>query len=165
MFLALVLLILLNLSVAQDLYSEFLAEQLKTLDYKNKAIVVGKGKKEMITFMNVDCPHCRKEWKELKPHLRKLKLYVFLVPFEKWPGNTEKTAYVLCSKDKVKTLDMVLSGKFDGKQLPKTSCELLQEHTKAAQQLGVKGVPYNIILPEYKVIEGYSHNLLKALGL
>jgi len=71
--------LLLGTVFSEDLYSEFVKEQVKEIPLK-KAVIVGKGDNKLITFINPDCPHCRQEWKELRPYLHKLKVYVFLLP-------------------------------------------------------------------------------------
>jgi len=158
------LLVFLTFAFPQDLYTEFIKSQVKEIPL-NKAIVVGKGKRELISFINPDCGHCRKEWKALRPHLDKVKIYVFLLPFTAFPESHAKSNYIACSKDKLKALDEVLSGKFDGKPPLVKDCPLVQEHIKAAEKLNIQGAPYNIILKNYKVIEGYSPALLKELGI
>jgi len=164
MRLLLTLLLLLKLSLAQDLYTEFIRSQVKEIPL-NKAIVVGKGKREFITFINPDCGHCRKEWQALRPNLDKVKVYVFLLPFRSFPESHAKSYYIACSKDKLKALDEVLSGKFDGRPPKVKECPLVYEHIKIAEKLNVQGTPYNIILGSYKVIEGYSPALLEHLGI
>ncbi len=164
MRLLLTLLLLLKLSLAQDLYTEFIKSQIKEIPL-DKAIVVGKGKRELITFINPDCGHCRKEWQALRPNLDKVKVYVFLLPFRSFPESHAKSYYIACSKDKLKALDEVLSGKFDGRPPQVKECPLVYEHIKIAEKLNVQGTPYNIILGSYKVIEGYSPALLEHLGI
>lgn len=159
-------LILLTVSslFAEDLYRELVKSQVKEIPL-NKAIVVGTGKRELIAFINPDCGHCRKEWQSLKPHLSRVRIYVFLLPFESFPESYAKSYYIACSKNRLKALDEVLSGKFDGNPPRVRKCPLVEEHIKVAERLGVQAVPYNIILGNYKVIEGYSPALLKELGL
>ncbi|MEJ5338579.1 MAG: DsbC family protein [Aquificaceae bacterium] len=158
------LFILLSHGFSQDLYTEFIRSQVKEIPL-SKAIVVGKGKRELITFINPDCGHCRKEWQALKPHLDRVKLYVFLLPFRSFPESHAKSYYIACSKDRVRALDEVLSGKFDGRPPRVKECPLVYEHIKVAEKLNVQGTPYNIILGSYKVIEGYSPALLQELGI
>ncbi|AAC07597.1 DsbA family protein [Aquifex aeolicus] len=148
-----------------SLYEEFVKEQVKELPL-DKAVVVGTGKKELIIFVNPDCPHCRHEWKSLREHLDKLKIYVFVVPFKAWgEDNLKKAYYIVCSQNPEKALDEVLTGKVDGKNLNPPTCELLNYHLKAADIVGLRGVPLNIIPDKGKVIEGASPKLLEELGI
>ena len=153
-----------SLSFAEDLYTEFIKSQVEEIPLE-KAIVVGKGKRELITFINPDCGHCRKEWKALRPHLDKIRIYVFLLPFRSFPESYAKSNYIACSKNKLKALDRVLSGEFDGKPPLTEECPLVKEHIKIAEKLNIQGTPYNIVLGSYKVIEGYSPKLLEHLGI
>ncbi|MCS6998187.1 MAG: DsbC family protein [Aquificaceae bacterium] len=164
MRLLLFLLLLLGFGTAQDLYREFIKSQVKEIPL-NKAIVAGKGKRELITFINPDCGHCRKEWQALKPHMDKLKVYVFLLPFRSFPESYAKSNYIACSKDKLKALEEVLSGVWDGNPPQVGECPLVKEHTKVAEKLNIQSTPYNIVLGSYKVIEGYSPKLLEELGI
>jgi protein disulfide-isomerase/thiol:disulfide interchange protein DsbC len=158
------LLILFSFLFAQDLYQGFVKEQVKQIPLKN-AIVFGRGRTELITFMNPDCGHCRREWQELKNVPDKVKVYIFLVPFKGNEESRSKEDYIACSKEPIKALDEVLSGKFDGKPPKVPRCPLVDEHIRLAESLNVSGTPYNIILKDYKVIEGYNPELLKIIGV
>ena len=148
----------------QDLYTELLKEQIKSIPL-DKSIKVGSGKKELITFMNPDCPNGRKDRKALKPYLKDIKLYVFIVANPRYPENWAKASYIVCSKDGFKALDDVFTGKYDGNPPSTKDCPRLREHIQRAESIGVRGVPYNIILNNFRVIEGYSPALLEALGI
>ncbi len=148
-----------------SLYELLVREQIESIPLE-KAIVVGKGNKKLITFINPDCPHCRAEWKELRKHLNELRIYIFLFPFKTWgEENLRKSYYIACSKDKLKALDEVLLGKLDGKVPPVEKCPLVDEHLKVVEKVGVNSVPYNIIPDKNKIIEGFSKDLLKELGI
>jgi len=148
-----------------SLYEEFVKEQVKELPL-DKAIVVGNGNKELIIFVNPDCPHCRHEWSKLRKHLNQLKIYVFVIPFKSWgEKNLKKAYYIVCSKEPGKALDEVLTGKLDNKDINPPRCELLNYHLKAADIVGLRGVPLNIIPDKGKVIEGASPKLLEELGI
>ncbi len=148
-----------------SLYELLVREQIESIPL-DKAIVVGKGDRKLITFINPDCPHCRAEWKELRKHLDRLKIYIFLFPFKTWgEENLRKSYYIACSEDKLKALDEVLLGKLDGKVPPVEKCPLVDEHLKVVEKVGVNGVPYNIIPDKNRIIEGFSKDLLKELGI
>lgn len=152
-------------AVAGSLYEQLIREQIRSIPLE-KAIVVGKGDKKLITFINPDCPHCRAEWKELRKHLNRVTIYIFLFPFKTWgEDNLRKSYYIACSKDKLKALDDVLLGKLDGNVPKVEKCGLIDEHMKVVEMMGVNGVPYNIIPEKNKIIEGFSENLLKELGI
>ncbi len=147
------------------LYELLVKELVKQIPL-DKAIQVGRGDKELIVVVNPDCPHCRAEWRKLREHLDKLKIYVFVFPFKTWgEENLRKSYYIVCSEDKAKALDEVLMGKLDGKVPKVEKCPLVDEHLKVVELLGVSGVPYNIIPDKGKIIEGFSKNLLRELGI
>lgn len=158
------ILALIFLSSAQDLYTELLKEQINSIPL-DKAVKVGKGKNAVIVFINPDCPHCRKEWSVLKTHLNKIKVYFFVLANPYNTSNWIKASYIVCSKESYKALDDVLTGKYDLQLPPSINCPLVYEHLKIAEKLGIRAVPYNIILKKYKVIEGNSPLLLKELGI
>jgi len=159
------LLVLFSLTLGGSLYEQLIREQIRSIPL-DKAIVVGKGKKKLITFINPDCPHCRAEWKELRKHLNKVTVYIFVFPFKTWgEDNLRKSYYIACSKDKLKALDEVLLGKLDGNVPKVEKCNLVDEHLKVVEKMGIDGVPYNIIPEKNKIIEGFSDNLLKELGI
>ena len=148
-----------------SLYELLIREQIQSIPLE-KAIVIGKGGKKLITFINPDCPHCRAEWKELRKHLDELKVYVFLFPFKTWgEENIKKAYYIACSEDKFRALDEVMLGKVDGKVPPVQRCPLVEEHLKVVEEVGVNSVPYNIIPDKNKIIEGFSKDLLRELGI
>ncbi len=149
----------------ESLYEQLIREQIESIPL-DKAIVVGKGNKKLITVINPDCPHCRAEWKELRKHLDKLRIYVFLFPFKTWgEENFRKAYYIACAKDKLRALDDVMLGKLDGKVPNVGKCSLVDEHLKVVDKIGVNGVPYNILPDKNKIIEGFSKDLLKELGI
>lgn len=161
----LILLTTFSLLFAGTLYEEIVKDLIRRIPL-DKAVVVGEGDKRLITVINPDCPHCRAEWRELRKHLDKLKVYVFVFPFKAWgEENLIKSYYIVCSEDKRKALDEVLLGKLDGKVPKVKKCPLLEDHLKVVEILGVTGVPYNIIPDRNKIIEGFSRSLLKELGI
>jgi len=159
-----ILLVFFSTLFAQDLYKEFLKEQIKQIPLE-KAVVFGKGKTQLISFMNPDCSHCRKEWQELKKHPDKVKVYIFLLPFRGHQESRAKSDYIACSKDRIKALDEVFSGKLDGRPPDVPPCPIVDEHIRIAEYLGVGATPYNIILKDYRIIEGYNPQLLQLLGV
>ncbi|NPB07675.1 MAG: thioredoxin fold domain-containing protein [Aquificae bacterium] len=162
-----VLLILLAglLWASQSLYREVVKEIVKELPL-DKAVVLGKGERKLIVFVNPDCGHCRREWSHLRKHLDKLRIYAFVVPFAHWgESNLRKVYYILCSEDQQKAFDEVLSGKLDGVEIPKKECDLLGAHLRAAEIVGLQAVPLNILPEEGIIIEGASPTLYRILGI
>lgn len=149
----------------EDLYWIAVEQQVKQLPL-NEAIELGKGENVLIVFVNPDCPHCRSEWKILREHLDKLKIYAFVIPFKSWgEENLKKSLYIVCSSNPEKAFDEALTGKLDGKEINPPHCERINAHYKAAEIVGLKAVPLNILPQQKKVIEGESPYLFKYLGI
>ncbi len=150
---------------AQDLYWLIIEEQIRELPL-DKAVQIGEGKKILILFVNPDCPHCREEWRHLREHLDKLKIYAFVIPFKGWgENNLKKALYIVCSENSKKAFDDVLMGRLDNKDINPPRCEKLEYHLKAAEIVGLRAVPLNILPQEKRVVEGNNPLLLKYLGI
>ncbi len=148
-----------------DIYWLIIEEQINKLPL-DKAVKLGKGDKVLILFVNPDCPHCRDEWKILRKHLDELKIYAFVIPFKSWgEKNLKKSLYIICSENPEKAFDEVLTGKLDNKEINPPMCDKLKYHFKAAEIVGLRAVPLNILPKQKKVIEGKSPNILKYLGI
>ncbi|WP_461829307.1 thioredoxin fold domain-containing protein [Aquifex sp.] len=149
----------------EDLYWLVIEEQIKELPL-DKAVKLGKGEKVLIIFVNPDCPHCRNEWKVLRKHLDKLKIYAFVIPFKGWgEENLKKSLYIVCSENPEKAFDEVLTGKMDNKDINPPTCDKLEAHFKAAEIVGLRAVPLNILPEQRKVIEGENPKLFEYLGI
>jgi len=65
------------------------------------------------------------------------------------PKAEDKARYILCSKDKQKAYEEVMSGELDNKEIAVCSDEtvqtLLDEHKKAARTVGVQGTPTLVV--------------------
>ncbi len=155
-----------SLSAGGDLYREFIKEKIREIPLK-KAIILGKGEKELIVFMNPNCPHCRREWRKLKRYLDRIKIYLFLYPFKRDMSSYWKAVYIMCSEDKYKAVDEIFGFGIDRSDYRgSVRCRLkVEDHILIAEKFGVSSVPYNIILSSYEIIEGFSPLLLNKLGI
>lgn len=123
--------------------------QIKSAKFKelplNKAIKIGSGKNIVVEFTDPDCPYCRKMSDYLKTR-NDLTRYVFMFPLTNiHPKAEAKSRYVLCSQDKAKALEEVMSGKFDSKDpeecKDKEAFKLLEDHINITSQAGINGTP------------------------
>ncbi len=131
-------------SITAKRKTELGARQLKDLPL-DKAVKIGEGQNEIIEVADPDCPFCRKAHRFLKDR-DDVTRYVFLYPLPIHPKAPAKAKHVLCSSDQAAALDEVLSGEWDSKEELIVPCggkgeQLLQEHIKVAQKLGVRGTP------------------------
>ena len=119
------------------------------------AIHKGNGKKKLVMFTDIDCPHCRKafEWLETKTDYS---LYVFLSPIERLhPKARGKSIQVLCSDNPA----VALADAKKGIPLKITSCEAgeraLAKHVLVSQIIGVKGTPL-FVFEDGRILEGFN---------
>lgn len=107
------------------------------------AIKVGTGPSEVVEFIDPDCPYCRQMaafW-QARPDVTR---FVFLLPLKNLhPQSEEKIAFILSSKDRGKALEEVVTGKYDGKVLPKVekNDRLIKAHVDVAASAGIGGTP------------------------
>ncbi|MBF0553870.1 MAG: DsbC family protein [Nitrospirae bacterium] len=143
--------------------------QLREVKLKNipldKALKIGSGKKTVVEFTDPDCPFCRKVGSYLATRTDVTR-YVFLFPIPQLhPKAAEKAKFILCSADKKKALEDVMSGKHDNGTLelcndPKVD-ELLKEHKAVGDSAGVTGTPLLII--EGTFVDGANMPLIEKL--
>lgn len=124
-------------------------EELASIAVKNlpldKALVIGKGKHQIIEFTDPDCPYCRKADSFLADR-GDVTRHIFFFPLNNHPQAAKKAKLILCSPDKEATYKAVLSGRYDSIPIPSftASCDgegILKEHLALATKLGVRGTP------------------------
>lgn len=109
-----------------------------------KGIRMGNGRNTVIEFTDPDCPYCRKASEYLKGRSDTTRyIYFFPLPAHKEAEN--KARFILCSSDKAKTYEEVMSGKYDDRKVDGCSDEkvsaLLREHRDLAAKAGVTATP------------------------
>ncbi len=141
-------------SLTAERMQQLAAAHVKDLPIE-KAVRIGDGPITIIEFTDPDCPYCRKADEHLKskPNVTRL---VFFYPLPSHPGAATKARYVLCSIDRAKAYEAVMSGSFDSTA---PSCadnaeaaRLLAEHMEIGRSFGVKGTPTFVVNGE--VIQG-----------
>lgn len=124
-------------------------EELSSIAVKNlpldKAVVIGKGKHQIIEFTDPDCPYCQKVDTFLASR-SDVTRHIFFFPLSIHPQAANKAKLILCSLDKESTYKTVLSGRYDSIPIPSfaESCDgegFLKEHLALATKLGVRGTP------------------------
>lgn len=124
-------------------------EELASIAIKNltldKALVIGKGKHQIIEFTDPDCPYCRKVDSFLAAR-GDVTRHIFFFPLHNHPQAAMKAKLIVCSPDKEATYRDVLSGRYDSIPIPSLaeSCDgegILKEHLALATKLGVRGTP------------------------
>lgn len=98
--------------------------------------VKGNGSRKLVTIEDPNCGYCKKLAQELT-QIDDVTIYTFLYPI--FPGSTEKTQAVWCSKDRVQAWDDLM---LKGIQPKPGKCETPKEQVMAlAAKLKINGTP------------------------
>jgi thiol:disulfide interchange protein DsbC len=110
----------------------------------DKGIKIGSGGTTVIEFTDPDCPYCRKASEYLKGRSDTTR-YVYFFPVPAHKDAEKKARFILCSNDKAKAYEEVMSGKYDDRKVEPCDDEkvsaLLKEHRELAAKAGVSGTP------------------------
>jgi thiol:disulfide interchange protein DsbC len=110
----------------------------------DKGIKIGSGATVVIEFTDPDCPYCRTASAYLKGK-KEITRYVYFYPLPMHKDAENHARYVLCSSDKTKAYEEVMSGKHDGHKVDTCTDErvsaLMKEHRELAAKAGVSGTP------------------------
>jgi thiol:disulfide interchange protein DsbC len=110
----------------------------------DKGIRIGNGRNTVIEFTDPDCPYCRKASEYLKGK-NDMTRYVYFIPMPAHKDAENKARFILCSNDKARAYEEVMSGKYDHRKVGACSDEkvstLLKEHRELAAKAGVTGTP------------------------
>ena len=110
-----------------------------------KAIKIGSGKNKVILFTDPECPYCKKAYDFFKD--KDVTTYAFFSV--RGESSMKKIRYILCSKDREKSYNEVMSGKYQGSENPvcndKNMQDAMDEHNRLSVETGVTGVPFMII--------------------
>ncbi len=130
-------------SLTAERREELAAKKVKDIPL-NKGIRIGSGANLVIEFTDPDCPYCRKA----SSYLQKRKdttRYVYFLPLPTHKDAEKHARYILCSSDKTKAYEEVMSGKHDGERVDTCNDEkvsaLMKEHRELAAKAGVSGTP------------------------
>lgn len=140
-------------SLTQESREQFAIKALEKIDVKD-AIKIGKGKHQVIAFIDPQCPYCKKG---IEYFLERgdTTLHIFFVPIF-GERSKEKSIYAICSKDMIEALRKVADSnssvnKVEG-DCRKEAEEKIKKAITYARPLGIRGVPVFII--DKKIIYG-----------
>ena len=90
--------------------------------------------------------------KKIIEERKDIAFYIKMFPLKSHPQAYEKAKAILCEKSL-----KLLEDAHEGRPLPKPSCEtnLVDEHTKQAEKLGIGSVP-TLILSDGRIVPGYK---------
>jgi thiol:disulfide interchange protein DsbC len=110
----------------------------------DKGIRIGTGSNTVIEFTDPDCPYCRKASEYLKGRNDKSR-YVYFLPLAAHKDAENKARFILCSNDRAKAYEEVMSGKYDDRKVEPCGDErvsaLIKEHRELATKAGVSATP------------------------
>jgi len=134
-------------SLTAERREELAAKKVKEIPL-DKGIKIGSGDNVVIEFTDPDCPYCRKA----SAYLQKRKdttRYVYFLPLPMHRDAENHARYILCSSDKAKAYEEVMSGKHDGQKVDtcndETVSALMKEHRELAAKAGVSATPSFLI--------------------
>lgn len=133
-----------GVSLTAQKKAESTAARIKDLPLE-KAIKIGSGKHTVIEVVDPDCPFCRKTAAFFEKR-KDVTRYIFLFPITQiHPDAERKAQYILCAQDQSRAYAEALSGRLDDEDFKLCDDakvkELLSEHQRIGQQLGVRGTP------------------------
>ena len=90
--------------------------------------------------------------KKIIEERKDIAFYIKMFPLKSHPQAFDKARAILCENSL-----KLLEDAHEKKPLPKPSCEknLLEEHIKQAEKVGIQSVP-SLILPDGRVLPGYK---------
>ncbi len=128
------------------------------------ALKIGNGKYSVIEFTDPNCPYCRQAFQYFAQR-KDVTLYVFFArPFSQ--DSERKMMHILCSEDRLKTYEDVMTGKLDN-NVPLNSCaddkvkQIAKTHVSMASQIGVSAIPLFFI--KGQVIVGFEKAAIENL--
>jgi thiol:disulfide interchange protein DsbC len=156
-----------GVSLTEKKVAAFAASKAQQLD-RTVALRVGKGPREIVTFVDPDCRYCRAahEWmREQKPE--GVTELIYFMPLTGRPQAESRALKALCApeSERAAALDAVFSGQPVDASTESTPCpqgrEQLARHAAMARQLGVYATPFFIV--DGQVIAGFDRDKLTAL--
>ncbi|HOD31425.1 MAG TPA: DsbC family protein, partial [Smithellaceae bacterium] len=127
------------------------------------ALKIGKGKTTVIEFTDPNCPYCRQAFQYFAAR-KDVTVYVFLIPLSH--DSERKIRHIICSENKVKTYEDVMSGKLD-KNAPLNICndkkadDMIKTHRELASQAGIRATPTFHL--KGNAIDGFEKDIIDNL--
>jgi|SRR5271157_3923514 len=130
----------------------------------DKGIKIGSGANVVIEFTDPDCPYCRKASAYLQKRNDTTR-YVYFLPLPLHKDAENHARYILCSGDKAKAYEEVMSGKHDGEKVDTCNdakvSALIKEHRELAAKAGLNATPSFLI--HGHVVTGFNIPVIEHL--
>lgn len=128
----------------------------------SSAIKIQDGQIPIIEISNPDCGYCA-EYERWITNISKeysIERSVIFTSQSMFKNSIGKMNSVICSSDRAKAYEEMVSGKFNDQECAESK-NVLEDHDRITKSLGVTGTP-TFILPSGKVIIGLKKDLLEA---
>lgn len=150
-------------SLTAERRKELAMKRIKDLPL-DKAVKVGRGSKQVITFSDPVCPFGKRGFDYMSKRTDVTE-YVFLLPYQ--PGSLERISYILCADDREKAyIEVMTNPKKEIKvseECKEKARPLIDLYTETASRMGVTGTPTYVI--NGQIIPGINVQAIEnALG-
>ena len=123
----------------------------------DKGIKIGSGRNTVIEFTDPDCPYCRKASEYLKGRNDTTR-YVYFLPLAAHKDAENKARFILCSNDKAKAYEEVMSGKHDDRKVDPCAMRRYRPSQGAQGACGKgRGERHPFLLDQWTVCRGSQH--------
>jgi thiol:disulfide interchange protein DsbC len=151
-----------GISLTRGSYLKKMAPKMAKLPF-DSALKIGNGKNVVVEFLDPDCFHCRESYKFFSQR-KDVTIYAFFYPLSQLAE--KKIRHILCSANKLKTYEEVMTGKFDNNaQLnacTDTKVEgIIKTHKKLAAQIGIQSTPFFYL--KGQAVDGFEATVLEKL--
>ncbi len=145
-----------GVSLTRESYLKRMAPKMAKIPLDSAALKIGSGKNVIVEFLDPDCHYCRQSY-QFFSRRNDVTMYIFFYPLSQL--SEKKIQHILCSSDRLKTYEEVMSGKFDNNAQLNT-CEdakveeILKAHKKLAAQIGIRSTPFFYV--KGQAIDGFD---------
>ena len=151
-----------GISLTHDSNISKIAKKMATIPLGD-ALKIGNGKTTVVEFVDPNCYHCRQSFNFFSKR-KDVTIYAFFFPLSQ--DSERKIRYIFCAKDKVKTYEDVMSGKFDKTASLKICAdkkvdEAVNSHRRLASQTGINATPLFYI--KGQVVDGFEAAIIENL--
>ncbi|MEQ8203984.1 MAG: DsbC family protein [Smithellaceae bacterium] len=149
-------------SITRESYLKKMAPKMAKLPLEN-ALKIGNGKNSVVEFLDPDCFHCRESYKYFTRR-KDVTTYVFFYPLSL--RSEKKIRHILCSANKAKTFDDVMTGKLDNNAKLNVCKDAqvdvtIKTYKRLAAQIGIRSVPFFYV--KGQAVDGFEAAVFEQL--
>jgi len=136
-----------KINLTRERESEVFIKNVKEIP-PDRGIKIGKGENIVYEFTNPDCPYCR-DASRYFAQKKNVTRYIFFVPIVSYGESEKKIKYVICSKDREKAYEEVMTGGLDGKNIEactdSDALKFYSEQKNIIERLWVNSTPQFVV--------------------